>query len=782
MKKFLQFSVLMAFGLSFFNISQAYQVDLGTVSRDFLGNQSLQVGDNYLWVDGSHFGAVQSGDEVVISNDGTRAGENAEVQQVRYVIVQRDRTRLTFNDMFDMRHSMNEVVRVDYRPIVEEGPDLGIAYRDRNLTITNLNDATILWVAGDQTDKLELVGEITLEDMETGFNRNFDIKSATFHSGNTLIALEDEINPANFFSVARVVVEPSGLSGPNPMIGTAFGNVIRQTNVLAGSRVLWFRGRQYRRVKPGDRLLLGSEENREEFEVSNVLVWGNSTRVALKTPIQSDHSRSFAQAFDPEAVIPLEIYRADSILDETTVVAGIDNLTVMELKLKNHNYQDINLTSLTLEIDGQDAAVAYEDYTGALFLNGVQQGSSQNFKTPLGGEAIFNNLNVVIVAEDLVQLEVVFDTLESLTDGDDREDSFKVTVEEGEGDIIETGENVGLERTQRVRSAEFIFVEESAVVKPLEITRVDSIPNGTVVVAGVDDLTTMEFEIENDNDQDMNLTSISAEISGSDAASVYTNYATALFINGIQQGSSKFFQSNGEVTFNDLSVVIAGNDLAEFELILDTLESSADGDADPDTFQVSVVEGEGDIIETGKNVDFEDDITSAEFRFVQTGDLTIENGDLIGGDLTLESGAIATKVWKIRFFAEDDDIEITDLYLRNIGTAQATQVEFSLKDEDNAFLSFSEYLINGDLHFEFSNADRIHVPKGSSTMVKIKARVEANLNPTEIGKTVQLAFDKAEEQDGIEAVTTATGADLKTDAVTNTATMSRAHIIIPSQE
>ena len=76
-------------------------------------------------------------------------------------------------------------------------------------------------------------------------------------------------------------------------------------------------------------------------------------------------------------------------------------------------------------------------------------------------------------------------------------------------------------------------------------------------------------------------------------------------------------------------------------------------------------------------------------------------------------------------------------------------------------------MINGELHFELANQDRISVPKDGTTFVTIKADIR-NLTPDQVGKLLKLALDADGSSLsnaaalGIEAVTASTGADIST--------------------
>ena len=99
---------------------------------------------------------------------------------------------------------------------------------------------------------------------------------------------------------------------------------------------------------------------------------------------------------------------------------------------------------------------------------------------------------------------------------------------------------------------------------------------GDRIVAGVDDVTFMKFVLDNNDSGDVNVTSVSVlGIGQGQAASTFNNFTGAIFVDGVQQGSSKNLSTTGTATFNDLNVLISSSLQKEFEVVFDTIENSA---------------------------------------------------------------------------------------------------------------------------------------------------------------------------------------------------------------
>ncbi len=152
-------------------------------------------------------------------------------------------------------------------------------------------------------------------------------------------------------------------------------------------------------------------------------------------------------------------------------------------------------------------------------------------------------------------------------------------------EYISTGDQV--QSTQLLGSATGSFVEVRS--STLTVTETSGLSNGDKLVSGVDDVTFMEFVVDNNDSGDVNVTSLTVGVDrftnvGSAAATdtgvsgsarTYTNFTLAVFVDGTQQGSAKNLSSTGKATFNDLSVVIPSASQKEFTIVVDTIEASA---------------------------------------------------------------------------------------------------------------------------------------------------------------------------------------------------------------
>ena len=338
-------------------------------------------------------------------------------------------------------------------------------------------------------------------------------------------------------------------------------------------------------------------------------------------------------------------------------------------------------------------------------------------------------------------------------------------------EYISTGDQVPATQMLGTATGSQVEVKQSALI----ITKTDGFSAETIV-AGLDDVTFLEFVLDNNDSGDVNVTSVSVLGTGADAAAAYGNYTAAIFVDGTQQGSSKNLDSvAGTATFNDLSVVIPSAGQKEFVVVVNTTEVLSDGIGAADTMQIDVTAVDADNVENGQTVATTTlPLVGSTFTLVPSGSLVTSLGSTIYSDiLVANSGEV--EVLKIRFNAADDEIQIKDLYLVNNLYAAGTnefgpRADFKLYNEAGQLIQTKQMQTADALHFELANQDRIAVPKDDSTFVTIKVSMRDITSAAMTGKTLQLKNDVLGTANGIEALTAATGSDLAAPAISGTYT------------
>ncbi len=338
-------------------------------------------------------------------------------------------------------------------------------------------------------------------------------------------------------------------------------------------------------------------------------------------------------------------------------------------------------------------------------------------------------------------------------------------------EYISTGDQVPTD--QLLGSAQGSLVEVTA--SALTITKTDGFSSETIV-AGLDDVTFMEFVLDNNDSGDVNVTSITVDADDSvGSIGNAANYTAAIFVDGAQQGSSKNFNTTTEVaTFNDLSVVVPSAGQKEFAVVVNTNETSSG-----DVLRMRITAVDADNVENGQTVYLPGGnattpmtaVNGSTFTLVASGSLVMSIGSTIYSDI-LVAGADEVEVLKIRFNAADDEVQIKDLYLDNNSGSWTTfgpRADFKLYNEAGQLVQTKQMQTGDLLHFELANQDRISVPKDDSTFVTLKVDVRDITQASMTGKRLKLTTDTSEgTANGVEALTAATGTDLAAGQISGT--------------
>ncbi|GEM_PF-3626257 len=284
------------------------------------------------------------------------------------------------------------------------------------------------------------------------------------------------------------------------------------------------------------------------------------------------------------------------------------------------------------------------------------------------------------------------------------------------------------------------------------LSETSGISDGTPIVAGVDDITGMEFVIDNNPLGDVLVTGALIELVTSGQTRPQ-DVTVAIFAQGVQQGSAQILQ-NG-LGYFPLWIPIASAHQLELTVVVDTYEGNAPGE-----MQFRLLDLEVDNVETAQPAIIHGlPVDGPVLRLIESGSLHVSLGSTEYSDI-LVAGEEDQAVFTIRFTATDDEVQIKDLYLRNLlDLLVESRLDFKVYDA-NGHLIQAKQMINGELQFELGNTERIRVPKNGSTFVTIKVDVRDVSKANQTGHRLQLALDTAHVTGGIEAVTAATGNDL----------------------
>lgn len=217
-----------------------------------------------------------------------------------------------------------------------------------------------------------------------------------------------------------------------------------------------------------------------------------------------------------------------------------------------------------------DLNVAFDNFR--LFLNDKLIDSENDFSGTTADPYLDFNTTFEIAGTSVLK---VVANIQDNASTNDKVQLFVAGTDFQSPEYISTGDQVTTEELLGSAQASFVEVEKSVLV----ISKSDGLAStGDKIVAGVDDVTFLEFVLSNNDSGDVNVTSVTVTGDGTGAAAAnYANFTAAIFVDGTQQGSSKNLASGtGIATFNDLSVVIPSSAQKEFVVVVDTIEQAAD--------------------------------------------------------------------------------------------------------------------------------------------------------------------------------------------------------------
>lgn len=290
--------------------------------------------------------------------------------------------------------------------------------------------------------------------------------------------------------------------------------------------------------------------------------------------------------------------------------------------------------------------------------------------------------------------------------------------------------------------------------------RTDTLQNGDPLIAGIDYFPVIEFSIHNGESEGIEVNSVTATALGRATGTpneMLSSFTAGLFLDGIQQGLAKNLSVHGEAVFNDISVIIPSGGTKHFVLLFDTVESISDG-VGPNTFGIDIIGIDGFGVETGGFFTTANlPVRGADFSVLKSGSMFVEGISLPPSSIGLGQ---TVEVWRGRFSALNDSVEISDIYLENLGDIAGDLYEFELRGPNGQLLQIRS-MVTEKIHWDLPNQSRIFVPKAGSVDISVFAR---RLNVPGFAN-IQLQLETELEENGFEGFSFSTGRPLEGDAL-----------------
>jgi len=498
-----------------------------------------------------------------------------------------------------------------------------------------------------------------------------------------------------------------------------------------------------------DAQLIEDSENRD-FEVradildgedAETVIWELEDHRDLHVRELNGYGASVTDTLDGAAAEQLETYTLDA--GQMTVSLDTSNPTNEQYAPSTHDIvalvvrldvgQPIQADGVTvyLETDSSTtddtvAAINLDIERAELFLNDDRIGSSlttvtasANFvdNADIASNELYYNFNSSFEMEDDDLLTLVIDLEEAASATAQYKFWLSGTLADAHFDdpeYISSGDNVPTGSRTGSATGRLIEVNNAS----LALTRNDGYSSGENFVAGASDQLLVQFVVEAGNASDVRVNSLNFDVTGAAGFSTYlaANYSkvTNCFLSdddgATALGDPEDLSSAGALTFSNLRHDIAASGQSEIGLYCDLQSGLGATSSVVFTMDASgsdIDDAEGDDV-TGFKTGTTYDVTGQTIDFVSGGILRVGvDGDTPDGAIVVAGASEdGVEVGRWRFIAEDDDIEVTDLYFANLnatGGASTTASDARVAGWD-LYLGGSKVqgrvMSGGNIHFD----------------------------------------------------------------------------------
>lgn len=423
---------------------------------------------------------------------------------------------------------------------------------------------------------------------------------------------------------------------------------------------------------------------------------------------------------------------------------------------------EANFENVTLRIDGVTVDIVDTLTAGT---NGVLgTGATGDYFDFDASFEVGSGTHTITVEMDVQNAAVASDSIELIIYSGDFESAEYVFT----GDNVPTGELTGQ------ADGSVVTVQASVVT----LTRNDGF-SGETIIGGVKDVPFMRFTIDANDSSDVFISSVTFAHYLPASTTVYQSSDVTnltLFIDGVQKGSPVDLTS-GSIT--DANFTVGASQQVQAELRFDTNTT-----ATAKTLGINLSNTTVDATdEQGNDATVTGSLTSDVMTIGTAGTLSVTTDgnspdeDILVGD----TGATWYPVLTYRLTAEDEDVLLTDLFLKNAPVSgdftvsagtDARVMTLGLFDEDGT-LKQSKTLSNGTVRFDLGEgSSAITIPADDFTRVTVKVKLNNINDADKSGKVLRLALWNASgvtnAEKGLIAQSTSVGSDLAAASISTT--------------
>lgn len=270
----------------------------------------------------------------------------------------------------------------------------------------------------------------------------------------------------------------------------------------------------------------------------------------------------------------------------------------------------------------------------------------------------------------------------------------------------------------------------------LTLTRNDGIANQNLAV-GASNVTAMQFTARANDVSDVTISKLKFTNSGSVANSHITT--VKLYANGVLASTKSM--STGFADFNDISVKVAKNTDVALKVVADFSTAISSGSGFQMVLDDANVEARDTNSITLSTINGGTNVNGVVYSFQTAGSATVAVNSSSPSKKVLTPAADEVEVARYTLSATDDDLQLTDLYVNNTGSANlADRIKtISLYDVNGAKLAGGSVLGTGTVQFSLGSASAFVVAKNTSnTVVVVKASFNDITDSASMNKTVSL--------------------------------------------
>lgn len=275
--------------------------------------------------------------------------------------------------------------------------------------------------------------------------------------------------------------------------------------------------------------------------------------------------------------------------------------------------------------------------------------------------------------------------------------------------------------------------------------------------------------------------------SGAVSCTINPNYSNIssvkLYVDGVLKSTKSM--SSGYADFNDINITVAKNSSVTVRVAADFSSAISS----QQRFELAIASATNDV--TAKDVNSVDvtkstatNVNGPEYTFVSAGSATLTLNSSTPNSNILVPGDTETELARYTLAASDDDLKLTDLYVKNLGDADlsARIKTVSLYDAAGNKLAGGSVLGTGTVQFSLGNSSSFVVAKNTSnTVVVVKAAFNTITDAAQTNKTVKLAVGSYETTvsgttNGARFVSASTGNDVT--SVTSSAASANTGVLL----